>query len=119
MPLVKTFAQACKHKGLDPKKVLPNVSGMPKEHRKAVIAAAKLFIIVDVLNDGWVPNWDDRSQEKWWPCFYLNKPGFRIDTVYSDCTRTNVSFRLCFKSKDIALYAAKNFKQLYRDLMVR
>lgn len=32
MPLVKTFAEACKHKKLNPKNSVPDVSMLPKDY---------------------------------------------------------------------------------------
>ncbi len=55
--LVKTFQEACKAKGLDPKTVIPDFSMYPEEHRKAAIAQCKLFIICDALNDGQLEKW--------------------------------------------------------------
>lgn len=119
MPLVNTFNQACKHKKLDPRKAVPDVSGLPKEQQKAVVAAAKLFIIADVLNDGHKFNWDDYSEQKWFLWWWMNQPGFRLyDAAYGN-DYSRVGSRLCFRTKAIAEHAAKHFKPLYKDFMVQ
>lgn len=119
MLLVTTFNQACKHKGLDPEKCLPDVSMLPKEQQKAVLATAKLFIIVDVLNDGHKFNWETWEEEKWVLWWWMNKPGFRLSAAsYADSTSA-VGSRLCYRTKALALHAAKHFKSLYQDLMVQ
>lgn len=119
MPLVNTFNQACKHKKLDPKKAIPDVSGLPKEQQKTVIAVAKLFIIADVLNDGHKFDWNSYSEEKWYLWWWMNKPGFRLDVAYCVYAYSVVGSRLCFRTKAIAEHAAKHFKPLYKDLMVQ
>jgi hypothetical protein len=87
MKQIKTFEGACKVKGVDPIKVLPKVTGYPKGHHKALIALAKLIIINDALNfvdngnKAWKPDWNNYSEGKYYPWFYLDKPGFRLDGV--------------------------------------
>lgn len=120
---IKTFQAACKVKGVDPSEVLPDVSAFPKNHQKALIAAAKLFIIAEVLNAGWTPDWNNADQYKYYPWFDMektssNKSGFRLYHVGFDFTFSAVGSRLCFRSREIAEYAAEQFLDLYKDYMV-
>lgn len=117
--LVTSFNQACKEKGLNPKTVLPDVSAYPKEHQKAVIAHAKLLIIIDVLNDGYKFNWDDYSEQKWELWWYMNKPGFRLGGALCVRSASDVGSRLCFRTKALALHAAKHFEPLFKDYYVQ
>ena len=117
--MIKTFAQACKAVGHDPKK-LPDVSALPKKYQAALIAHFKLVIITEALNEGWTPNWNDSNQFKYSPYFRVNaskdKPaGFGFSGTDYDgwLARTSVGSRLCFKSSELALYAAKQFEKLY------
>lgn len=121
MKKIKTFADACKALKLNPKH-LPDVSLLPKEHQKAITAHYKLVIIVQALNEGWTPNWNDISQWKYYPWFTIEadakRPsGFGFSLTLYDCwlTRTPVGSRLCFKSRELALYAGKQFKNLYKE----
>lgn len=123
MEQIKTFEDACKALNLDPEKVLPDVSAFPPPHQAALIAAGKLFIVADALNEGWKPDWNN-DEYKYYPWFDLEKDeednpsGFRLDSVYYYYSGSDVSSRLCFKSRDIAEYAGTQFVDLYRDLMV-
>jgi hypothetical protein len=122
MSKIKTFEAACKVKGLDAKKILPDVSTFPEEHQKALIAHAKLILIAEVLNDGWKPNWEDDDEYKYYPWFYMDKTryssGFSFAGVLYVYSSSLVGSRLCFKSRDIAEYAGKTFVKLYKDLFV-
>lgn len=115
MPLVKTFAEACKYKKVSPKEVLPDVSLSPKEHQKALIASAKLFIIIDVLNEGHRFDWNDTSEWKYFIWWWMDRPGFRLDFVLSDFSLTSAGARLAFRTRALAEHAAKHFKPLFKD----
>ena len=123
MKLITTFKQACKKKGIDPIKAIPDVSMFPEEHQKALIATAKLIIINEVLNmndkgESWKPNWNNYDEYKYYPWFYLNTPGFRfLDSGYADAG-SYVGSRLCYRTRALAKHAAEKFGDLYKDLMV-
>jgi len=117
---IKTFAQACKKLGHDPKKIIPDVSKFPTKHHAAMIAHMQMIIIAEALNEGWTPNWDDYDEYKYFPWFYMNKPGFRFldsNYVYAAANSAGGS-RLCFKTRELATYAGKTFINLYKDMMV-
>lgn len=117
---IKTFAEACKKLKLSPIKVLPKLLGTPKKHHKAMIAYAKLLVITEALNEGWEPNWDDTNEWKYWPWFYMNKPGFRFFASFCSYafTFTSGGSRLCFRTRDLSDYAAKQFLSLWKDMIV-
>lgn len=124
MKQIKSFEGACKILAKDPLKVLPKVTGFPKAHQKALIAFAKLIIInqalnfVDNGNKAWKPNWNDSSEWKYYPWWYMDKPGFRLYSVIYDYSFSAVGARLVFRTRALAEYAAKQFKALYKDIMV-
>ena len=115
MKNIKSFADACKVLGLS-SKALPNVSELTKQQAKGVVAHFKLMVIAEALNDGWKPNWKDSSEWKYYPWFEIQSAsGFRLDTVDYNCTDSIVGSRLCFKSRELAEYAAKQFEDLYKQ----
>lgn len=122
--MIKTFEGACKVLGHDPVKVLPKITRFPKAHQKALIATAKLIIINEALNFAdngkkkWVPNWNNTSEGKYYPWFWLDKPGFRLYGCYYGSSSAAVGARLVYRTRALAEYAAKQFKTLYRDMMV-
>lgn len=117
---IKTFLEACKQQKVDPKKALPKLAGTLIRFQKAQIAYAKLLIIAEALNEGWTPDWDNENEWKYWPWFYLNKPGFRFhDSPFSNAsTDTAGGSRLCFRTRELSDYAAKTFISLWEEMMV-
>jgi hypothetical protein len=107
---VKTFNDACKVLDIDP-------DGIVDESEESdEIAYKKLKVIVRALNEGWEANWDDGNQRKWYPWWYMNQPGFRLDDVgYADAY-SHVGSRLVFKTEELAKHAADYFSGLYSDL---
>ena len=119
--MVTTFSQACKATGHDPKQ-LPDVSMLPKKHQKSIIAFFKLIIVIEALNEGWTPDWNDHSQWKYYAWFRVDASdqnpsgvGFSASGYVSAAAHTGVGSRLCLKSADLALHAGKHFEQLYID----
>jgi len=116
---IKTFEAACKLLKLDPEKVLPKVTGVPKKHQQAIIAHAQLIIIAEALNmqanngKPWAPDWDNSSQYKYWPWFNMSSSGLSFSDFDFSYSLSNVGSRLCFLSRELAEYAGKQFKDLY------
>jgi hypothetical protein len=68
---IKSFEDACAALNINPE-ALPEVSALPEKHRKALIAHYKLITITEALNEGWQPNWNDRSEYKYTPWFEVD-----------------------------------------------
>jgi hypothetical protein len=85
----------------------------------AALNFVKAIIITRALNEGWEPDWNNSNQSKWYPWFYMNPPVFRF--YYSRCgitvTSTAGGSRLCFKTSELAEYAAKQFLSIYKKLL--
>lgn len=113
---VKTFEDACQIASVsDNVRSLLNYNG-PDEDMKASQAHAKIVIIARALNEGWKPDWSNTNQVKYYPWFkYSPGSGFSYGDYGSDWTDSYVGSRLCFKSRELAKYAGKQFEQLYKD----
>jgi hypothetical protein len=126
MKKLKTFEDACKIEGLDPKKVIPDFSCYPEKDRKSMEAHAKLVIVVRaanrIENDGkeWTQdfsNWDEYKYEIWFE-YDKGSSGFRYfayDYWYSD---SFVGSRLCFKTSELAEYIGNQFIDLYNEYLL-
>jgi hypothetical protein len=110
---VKTWEDACNVIGVDPDEIY---TGEADADDKARSAFDKLMVIVKALNEGWKPDWTDEDEYKWYPWFDLSE-GFAYYDVFYDYTASYVGSRLCFKSRELAEYAAKQFLSLYKDFM--
>lgn len=81
-------------------------------------AHAMLVAVAKVLNEGWTPDWENSSQCKYVPWFKQNSGfGISFDVVVYWITYTAVGSRFCYKSEELAEYAATQFADLYNDFL--
>ena len=73
-------------------------------------------VIIKALNDGWIPDWNDDNQSKYSPWFYLGE-NFRYYSYGLYSADSCVSSRLCLKSKELAIYAGQQFREIYKKFM--
>lgn len=116
---VKTYADACDVLGIEPinEEVFTKL-GFTKDE----IAYRKLKTVIEALNEGWRPDWSDCSDYKYWNWF-VYKPssaGFGCaDTIHTPSSaNANVGSRLCFKTRELAAYAGRQFEDLYNDFFL-
>ena len=116
---IKTFGDACKKENIDPEK-LPDVSALPEEFHKPIIAVYRLMIIFKAINNGWRPDWSKSSQWKYYPWFGVLASGFGFS--YSGFAFTysysSVGSRLCTDTSEKAEYIARQFKSEYKDYLL-
>ena len=115
---IKFYEDACEMLKISPE--INNPLTLSNKDKKSVIAYNQLIEIVRALNEGWEPDWSNSNETKWFCYFYLQKTkdnpsGFRFFGAYCYCAGSYVPSRLCFKSRDLAVYAAEKFKKLYKD----
>ena len=100
------------------------VTDINPKHIKALIALNELFTIAQAWNkeDGFVPDFSNWEQDKWFPWFVYNKDdaGFVCSSVYSTPTTEKAAFgsRLCFKSPTRAAQFGKQFADLYNKVFL-
>jgi len=122
---IKNYEDICKIDGVDPVQSLP-FSDPKNADEIAVNSISKVFRINRVLNEGWVPNWYNWDEYKYYPWFDMipegNKAGsgsgfsFRV----CGCVRdgSDVGARLVYKTRELAEFAGKTFLEEYRGFMV-
>lgn len=116
---VKTYADACAVLGIEPvnEDVLTKL-GFTKDE----IAYRKLKTIAEALNEGWRPNWADSNEYKYWPWFVYNPAYAGFSCAYANLaasyTGTSVGSRLCYKTRELAAYAGRQFEGLYNDFLL-
>lgn len=116
---IKTFKNACKILKLDPWN-LPEVSSIPDKYRQSVIAGYKLRIIFEAINNGWLPEWGNKIQLKYFPWFVIGSSGFTIEGTGTsiDYTHTSVGTLFCTDTREKAIYIAEQFKQEYQEYLL-
>lgn len=81
---------------------------------KSINALMRLFKVVEAYNEGWVPDWNNSSQYKYYPYFYKGSAGGLVSGCHYWRSRHFPS-GLAFKSSELALDAIEKFKDLYKD----
>lgn len=100
------------------------VQSLNPSHIEALIALNELFTIAQAWNkeDGFVPDFSDWKQDKWFPWFEYDKDaaGFvSATTPYSPSSaHASVGSRLCFKSPTRAAQFGKQFNDLYNKVFL-
>lgn len=93
-------------------------------HIEALIALNELFTIAQAWNkeDGFVPDFSDWNQDKWFPWFKYDKDaaGFvYANTAYSPTgARAYFGSQLCFKTPERAEQFGKQFVDLYNKVFL-
>lgn len=100
------------------------VTDINPKHLKALIALNKLFTIAQAWNkeDGFVPDFSDWNQEKWFPWFKYDEDvaGFVFASTASTPADAYPPFgsRLCFKTSERAAQFGKQFVDLYNKVFL-
>ena len=113
---VKTYADACEETGDNQ---IDEIEFLKLGFSIDEIYYRKIKTITKALNEGWVPDWNNSNEKKWAPWFNLSSSAFVFygaDYYYSYAGAGNGS-RLCFKSDELAAYAAKQFTELYKGFI--
>lgn len=93
-------------------------------HFEALDALNKLFTIAQAWNisDGFVPDFSDWGQGKWFPWFKYDKDAAVFVFAYTARTPSsagaNFGSRLCFKSSERAAQFGKQFADLYNKVFL-
>jgi len=109
---IKTFEDACAEIGPFPSSIFNEFDTSDETAYK------KLKIVIKALNEGWVPDWNDTNQKKWYPWFSLTSGfGFSGSLYFCTITCAGVGSRLCFKNEELATYAGTQFIDLYEQFL--
>lgn len=116
MERVKTFEDA---RALTGRSDVPEFSDTPEDMRDFFKALYKASVITEALNEGEKLHWGDLNQKKWYPWFRVYSGGFVFhDATYCDLLRPlGCASRLCFKSRELAGYAGKQFIDIWEAVI--
>lgn len=74
---IQSFEDACEELGISTAQFFGTET--PDE-----VAYKKLKVIVKAINQGWIPDWNNTNQRKWFPWFNLSS-GFGFSGSYYGC----------------------------------
>lgn len=114
---VKTIEDA--YKLLKRKRLLiTDFSAVPESFRESALRYCDIVTLYEALNEGWVPDWENDNQKKWYPWFKMQSGfGFSCTYYYYSGTFAIVGSRLCLKSQELAKYAGTQFEHLFKDFL--
>lgn len=121
LTLVHGLAGRC---AIDAKKAAWLVRSVDNENLKVLIALNKLFTLARAWNkvDGFVPNFLDNRQRKYYP-YFVRDPGDAeqiivntTNTVGCDALCLN---RICFKSEKRAMQFGEQFINLFKQVLLK
>lgn len=111
MERIKTIDDVLKYHNIEKDDFEADYKGLPED----VKAYRLLVLIAAALNEGWTPDWDNSSEYKYNPYFKMGSSGFRSYGYGLWTTHSAVGSRLCFKTRELTVYAAEQFKDIYSN----
>lgn len=121
---VKSYEDACKVLGVEP---INEQNAKAQGFRPDEIARRKLETIAAALNEGWLPDWNNTDEYKYYPYFYIQEnakckgsAGLSCAISYNAASHSNadVGSRLCFYASRLAKYAGDHFADLYEQILI-
>ena len=114
---IKTFEDAMNATG---RKEMPDFSSFPEDMRKHFEALFKMVVIVEALNEGWKPDWDNYSEEKYYPWFEMSPSSFAFggSICGHGVADAGSGSRLKLKSRELAKYCGEQFKDIWKDIQL-
>lgn len=110
---VKSFEDACKELGVRTSDIVLSSDDVDESAYK------KLKVITLALNEKWRPDWTNTGEVKYYPWFDLSSgSGLSFNGVVAQDSTSFVGSRLCFKSRELAEYAAGHFLDIYTDFFI-
>lgn len=97
---------------------------VPAQHYEALAALNQLFLIAEAWNkiDGFVPDFSNRNQWKYFPWFTYNNDaaGFVLSATHYAAAYADALFgsRLCFKTERRAEQFGKQFVELFNKVFL-
>lgn len=115
MERIKTVADVLADNGITDNKFSLISEGLEEDE----LAYKILKLLAISLNEGWIPDWNNDNQRKYFAWFYMGgSAGFRYDGCAAWASVSGVGSRLCFKSSELAEYAGKQFTEVFKQFML-
>lgn len=112
---IKSIEDILRDNGWDQERFDEWSSDMEEDERSYVL----LKFLAKSLNEGWEPDWNDHSEYKYYPWFEMGgSSGFRFGVYVTWLSLSHVGSRLCFKTRELAQYAGKQFIDVYKQFMI-
>jgi len=90
---------------------------LPENQRIKLFASHKIQNIVDVINEGWVPNFNDSTERKYYP-YFIKKNGV-WGFGFSDYRDSAYSYGMVglYQTEEKSNFVGKKFLDIYSDYL--
>lgn len=116
---IKTYEDACRELGRKPYDEA-RLTGMGLDSKD--IAYLKLTVIVEALNEGWIPDVCDINVYRWFPYFRPNDSpssfAFRGSVCDDEDAFAGCGSRLALKNEELANYCGRQFIDLWKEFLL-
>ena len=109
---IKTIDDVLQYHWLNKSGIESKFSGLPT----SLLSYYYLTLVIEALNDGWKPDFNNGDQIKYYNWFKIENGLFVFCSVSYDCRDVSGPSALYFKSEELALYAKDNFLDLYKSV---
>jgi len=118
MKKIESFEDALQKTGYP----VVDFSNVPEKLRTYQERQYQAAVITEAINDGWVADYNNPNQKKWFPVFVVDPSSpwgfaFGFASYYYSLAHAGDASRLCFKSEADAIYAGKTFIEVYAGII--
>lgn len=119
--LINSYEDVCELEGIDHKANLPyDESKELSADQRSENAYKKLITMIRYVNNGRIPNHQDRNERKYEPVFeYSSGVGFSYDDFDVWYADSFVGSRLCFFEVPVMQKFCKKFQNIYNDFLTQ
>jgi len=115
---IKSYKDVCFELGVK-ELTVSDFSFLPEEQRVSALAYHKIQNITKVFNQGWVPDWNNRNQPKYYPYFEKTNSGWVLISCVGLSCFSLAGAGQHFKSSELALHCGNLFLDIYSDYLGR
>lgn len=109
---VNPYKEVCKELNIR-ELTISSFNSLPLEQRKKALTLHKILNIEKVFAEGWIKNWNNRNEYKYYPYYIKEDSGWRL---YS-CSYASPGAPAYYKTREIALFIGEIFKDIYIDFI--
>ena len=99
---------------------IEDFSFLPENKRKKALAFQQIQDICEVFTEGWIIDWNNRSQYKYYPYFIKNQnsgiSGWSVDGV-RNCLYTSYGAPCFYKNESTAKHCGNLFLEIYNNYL--
>lgn len=111
---IKTYSDVCKALG-EKEYNISDFSHIPEEYSLKHLYTIQLQQIAKLFNNGWIPNWVDHKEQKWFPYFKNTSrvgSGWHCHSRYCDDVYAH-GVVVYYQTEEIAIFVGKQFQDIY------